>query len=431
MTKATYPDYPNACGWNAMLASRTPRASLVEECQVDYAIIGAGYTGLAVARRLAELRPDATIALVEATQVGEGASARNSGFTGTDILPRGVTLDKAEDARAQSRLFADAFDWLRGLIDTYGIECDMRQAGSIRAAITTRGEREVRKILAVAHKFNIEHQELGRDEIAARTGTHYYRYGLYFPGSWLLQPASLVRGLADSLPETIGFYENTPVEHVKKQGSTWYLKTPGGQIYAKNLILANNGFMRKFGFLKMRMATIYTYVGVSEKIPESEQAALGGDAAWGILPTHRLGTTLRRIGHDRIMVRSLYALEQELPQSQVVSELRHRFEIRWPDLHHLPFEYIWGGTTAFTMNGAPAWGKIDEGLYASGGCNGSGIIKGSMLGKHLAELICGVNDGSVVKRVMGQASFIAPEPFRSLGFHVISRIERWRAGLEI
>jgi len=431
MAKLTYPDYPNLCGWNTMLPPRSPNPSLEGGIRVDYAIIGAGYTGLAAARRLAELRASSTVALLEATEVGEGASARNSGFTGTDILPRDVTLAKAEAARAQSRLFAEAFDWLCGQIEAHGIDCDMRQVGSIRGAITARGEEQIRKVMGVARQFNIEHQPLSRADIAARTGTDYYRFGLYFPGSWLLQPAALVRGLAESLTKQIKFYENTPVIQVAKQGGEWCLSTPQGQVHAKNLILANNGFIRKFDYLKTRMATIYTYVGVSERVGESELGALGQDEAWGLLPSHRLGTTLRRIGRDRLMVRSLYALERELPQPQVVAELRRRFEQRWPDLRHIPFEYVWSGTTAFTMNGAPSWGRLDEGLYASGGCNGSGIIKGTMLGKHLAELACGLNDGAEVKRVMGQASFIAPEPFRSIGFHIISQIEKWRAGKEI
>jgi cation diffusion facilitator CzcD-associated flavoprotein CzcO len=38
--------------------------------KADIAVIGAGTCGCAVARRLAELRPDDTIVLVEATRVG-------------------------------------------------------------------------------------------------------------------------------------------------------------------------------------------------------------------------------------------------------------------------------------------------------------------------------------------------------------------------
>ena len=86
----------------------------------------------------------------------------------------------------------------------------------------------------------------------------------------------------------------------------------------------------------------------------------------------------------------------------------------------------------FAMNGAPWWGQLDEGLYASGGCNGSGIAKGTMLGRHLAELILG-REGAydAMAQSMGRASWIAPEPFRTIGFHVVSALESRKAGLEM
>ena len=67
-------------GWNRILPQRTPRKVLVGEHKFDWLVIGAGYAGLAAARQLAENRPDATVALVEAGEVGENASGRNSGF---------------------------------------------------------------------------------------------------------------------------------------------------------------------------------------------------------------------------------------------------------------------------------------------------------------------------------------------------------------
>ncbi|HWD12611.1 FAD-dependent oxidoreductase [Pseudochrobactrum sp. sp1633] len=430
MSKLTYPDYSNICGWNAMLPPRSPRPPLDGDVTVDYAVIGAGYTGLAVARRLRELRPDARIAVVEATTVGEGSSARNSGFTGTDVLPRNITVEMSEKARLQSQLFADAFAWLTDIIRNNNIQCDMQQVGAIRGAATERGEASVRSVLEVAKKLGVAHQELSRQDIADRIGTDYYRFGLYLADTWLLQPAALIRGLADALPADTELYENTPVERIEHQGD-WILSTRSGQIRAKKIALANNGFIRRFGYLNSKMTTIYTYAAVTESVPEADRVHLGRDQSWGLLPSHRLGTTLRRIGSDRLMVRSLYAHEKELGQSFVEAELRNRFERRWPDLRHVKFEYVWGGTTALTMNGAPWWGKLEDGLYASGGCNGSGITKGTMLGRHLAELMCDAGDHAMLEQVMGQASFIAPEPFRSIGFRVISAIESRKAGLEI
>lgn len=430
MSKLTYPKYTNLCGWNAMLPARTPRAALSEDITVDYAVIGAGYTGVAAARRLHELDPQARIALIEATTVGEGSSARNSGFTTPDVLPRTASLEMAEKARNQSRLFTEAFDWLTGIIRDNNIACDMQKVGSIRAAATEEGEATLRKVAEVARANNLQHTILDRAGIRERIGADYYRYGLHMHDTWLLQPAALIRGLVYALPANITLYEQSPVREMRREGSDWRLITQGGSIRCGTVVLANNGFIPRLGYLKSRMATIFTYAAVTEAVKDADIGHLGQSPAWGLLPSHRLGTTLRRIGRDRLMVRSLYAHDAEIAQATAISALRDRFQRRWPALQHVDFEYVWGGTTAFTMNGAPWWGKLEDGLYASGGCNGSGLAKGTMLGRRLADLIRGVGDAREVETIMGEASWIAPEPFRSIGFRVISALESRKAGLE-
>lgn len=430
MSKLTYPEYTDVCGWNAMLPLRISRAALASDLSVDYAVVGAGYTGLAAARRLHELDPQARIVVLEATTVGEGSSARNSGFTSAFVLPRTASMAMAQKARDQSRLFTEAFDWLTGIIRDSGIDCDMQKVGGIRAAATEAGEVSLRQVAEVAVANGIPHSILGRDDIRDRTGADYYRYGIFLHDNWLLQPAALIRGLADALPDAITLCESSPVRKLRRDGSGWVLVTDGGAVRAGTVVLANNGYIPKFGYLKSRMATIYTYAAITEAVTGDDIGHLGQSAAWGILPPHRLGTTLRRIGPDRLMVRSLYALESEVPRGKVVRLLEDRFHRRWPALKHVGLEYVWGGTTAFTMNGSPWWGRIAQGLYASGGCNGSGIAKGTMLGRRLAELIRGTGDGRDVVSIMGEANWIAPEPLRSIGFRVVSELESRKAGLE-
>lgn len=413
-----------------MLPKRVPRPPLQTDLVVDYAIIGAGYTGLAIARRLHELAPHATIAVLEASTVGEGSSARNSGFTGSEVLPRTATLAGAEKARRQTELMSETFDWLIGIISAAGIECDLQKVGSIRGAATEAGEASLRQVVEVAKANGINHSVLDRREIARRIGSEYYRFGIYLNDTYLLQPAALIRGLADALPKDIAFHENSPVRRLKKNGGNWDLVTDGGTVRARNVALANNGFIPRFGYLKLRMTTIFTYAAVTYPIAEADISHLGQSPNWGLLPSHRLGTTLRRIGRDRLMVRSLYAHDREVAANEVSAKLRDRFVRRWPALSHVGLEYVWGGTTAFTMNGAPWWGKLEDRLYASGGCNGSGIAKGTMLGRHLAELMVGIGDPARISAAMGTASLIAPEPFRSIGFQLISALESRKAGLE-
>ncbi|EKV31874.1 oxidoreductase-related protein [Caenispirillum salinarum AK4] len=93
---------PGFCGVSgrfAALGDPPPRPALVGDQEADFAVVGAGFVGVAAARRLAELCPDARIALVDAQRVGEGTSGRFSGFV--IELPHKGDLEKPDQAHKQ------------------------------------------------------------------------------------------------------------------------------------------------------------------------------------------------------------------------------------------------------------------------------------------------------------------------------------------
>src|SRR5690606_26044652 len=190
-------------------------------------------------------------------------------------------------------------------------------------------------------KNKISHTVLTREMITERIGSSYYRFGMEMEDGYLLQPAALVRGLADILPENVTLYEKTPALKLTRANG-WEIQTPEGMVRAGRIALATNGYIRRFGYLKSRMATIFTYAALTEAMSPADAAQLGAKESWGLLLPHRLGTTLRRVGKDRLLVRSLYALECEIPQSETVAQLRERFTRRWPLLSHIQFEFVWG-----------------------------------------------------------------------------------------
>ncbi|MGB5580033.1 MAG: FAD-dependent oxidoreductase, partial [Woeseia sp.] len=79
-TNSQFPDYRHTCGWNSLLPRHDFARSLHADIRCDVAIIGAGYTGIAAARRLAQLAPDCDVVLVDSATIGEGNAGRNSGF---------------------------------------------------------------------------------------------------------------------------------------------------------------------------------------------------------------------------------------------------------------------------------------------------------------------------------------------------------------
>ena len=168
------------------------------------------------------------------------------------------------------------------------------------------------------------------------------------------------------------------------------MRTRNGQFSADNVILANNAFARRLGFLRSRLVTIYTYAGVTPVL-DARAGAAGPARPVGRHPANRLGTTLRRIRGGRFMVRSAYSYEAEQPLERMA--MRASFQRRYRSsagraLAAHDFEYVWSGSTALTGNGASFVGEVRPG-YAAVGCNGAGVIKGTIHGRLLAERIAG------------------------------------------
>ena len=78
--KQAFPNYQLKSGWNALLPDRQAQLALQGKQSADIVVIGAGFTGLACARRWQELAPNARVVVIDASEIGEGNPGRNSGF---------------------------------------------------------------------------------------------------------------------------------------------------------------------------------------------------------------------------------------------------------------------------------------------------------------------------------------------------------------
>lgn len=399
--------------------------SVVED-QYDYIIIGAGFTGLACASRLAELSPDKTILIIDAAQVGEGSSGRNSGF----LLPgHGGGTDKSTKV-AQFNVYKGGLRWLKQKVDHYNISCDWSETPKIDAAATPLGIRNIKNKEAEYNDLGITYKKLDKKDILKKTGTNYYSFGLEVLGNTFIQPAELIRGLAKNLPLNVTLMDSTPVEKLEV-GILNKVITRNKTIMSPTIILANNGFAKKLGFLKDRLVTIYTYAGITPEIDMTD-GSHGSDDKWGIIPAHRLGTTLRKISNKRFMVRSEYSYEKPMSQFAADRLLKDCYQRRFPDLKSHDFEFVWGGVTALTFNTRTYFGRYpNTNVFISAGCNGSGVVKGTTHGKYLAEMVVGMDSEELrVLLSMEKPSYLPPEPMRGLGAKIAIRYQREKAGLE-
>jgi len=438
-TIASLPADDIACGWYHTSPIRIPKPSHKGTARAPWVVLGAGYTGLAAARQLGLNFPDDEIILVEAQQVGFGTSGRNAGFI--IDLPHDIgakdyigEINAARTALALNKLGQRL---LRDNVENYNIDCHLRPSGKYQSAVEKRGLAVLEAYQSGLEKLGEPCQMIESKDLPDHLGTSFYKRALFTPGTYLMQPAALVKGLADNLPPNVTLYENTPISAVH-YGEKTKLMHAGGSITATKLIIANNIFGMNFGFLEKRMLPVFLYASLTRVLTAEEQKLLGGKDFWGVIPADPYGSTVRRTHDQRILIRNCMSFNPDAQPSAVHLERfkeRHRFsfEQRFPMLPHVDFEYTWSGCLALSHNHQGFFGKLAPNIYGSLCCNGLGVTRGTVTGTLLADWLAKKNEHQplIDALLAGKGpNRLPPQPFLSLGVNATLCLGQYQAKLE-
>lgn len=438
MTKITsLPKDDATCGWYHLSPRRAVRPVHRGDTRAKWVVVGAGFTGLAAARQLALNFPDDEIVLVEGQEVGYGTSGRNAGFA--IDLPHDIGADDyigdIATAKMALKLNLAGQNILKALVAEHAIDCHLRCSGKYQAAVEDRGVAVLEAYRKGLDRLGADYEVVPGKDLPARIGTAFYKQALFTPGTVLIQPSALVKGLADSLPANVTLYENTVVTDVR-YGDKTVLTHAGGSITADRLILANNAFGTHFGFLPRAFLPIFTYGSLTRPLTESEQQRLGGQPFWGVIPADPFGTTLRRTHDNRLLVRNSFSFNADgraNPKYLARFLRRHResFARRFPTLPDVPFEYTWGGGLAMSRNHVGFFGQLAPNVFGALGCNGLGITRGTVTGTLLADWLAGKRSDLIDHLLAApMPSANPPQPLLSAGVNANLAWGQMRAGQE-
>jgi len=396
--------------------------------RVASAVLGAGFTGLAAARRLAALAPDAPVALLEAGRAGHGATGRSSGFV-VD-LAHFIARMPREHGERYHRLARSGIRELEGRMREFGIDAQWDARGWLHAAAGEDAARGLAGLEAWLDGRGEPCERLDGRGIREITGSAFYRAGLRLPGSVLVQPAALARGLAEHLPPGVSLYEESPVESVERRGGLFHLRTAGGEVVADRLLLAANGTTAALGFLKRRVLPLYTFGSFTRPLRDEEARPLGGEEEWGLLAEDPMGTTLRRTRDGRLLVRNLVHFSASLalpPARLAAARALHRqiLASRFPGVgEEIELTHTWGGVLGVTPTRDVCFGRLSPGLYAAAGYTGAGIAFGTAAGGCLAELALGQEGEGLLRDALElpRPGWLPPQPWLGLG----ARLRAWR-----
>lgn len=418
MRTRTLPNDDHGCGWITTLPPMAPARRLASEQRADCVVVGAGFTGLAAARRLAAHRPNWRIVVLEAERVGFGASGRNSGFV-VDVGHYEPQLG-VEGNRRLVRLGRAGLEQLRALVRAHAIDCAWTERGRLHGAVGDAGLRLLDEFHKGLDAMGEPYEALDAAAVTSITGTAYYRAAARTPGAAMVQPAALARGLAAALPPNVELFEESPVVGIHR-GTKFQLEAGNGAVVADRLFLAANGFTATLGFLGRRVFPLFTFASLTRALTATEQAALGGEPEWGLVPEDRMGTTVRRTRDHRILIRNTVHYTGSLQVSDAyrcaVREIHRRaFRARFPMLALVDLEYTWGGVMGMSVNGAHFCGPLDDNLFAAAGCNGVGVALGTISGTLLADRAVGADSELLSDmQALPRPAWIPPEPFLGIG----------------
>jgi len=429
--------------WNELLPPAPSPRILDSHITADWLVIGAGFAGLAAARRLTQLCSGDRIALVEAQRVGSGPAGRNSGFM--IDLPHKLTAGNYAGAAAadatQTEINRAAIDFAAGAAKEYGLGAEaFCLSGKVNGAASSRGLAANAAYVRHLESLGEPYELLDAPAMQELTGSEYYLGGVFTPGAAMIQPAMFVRGIAAGIAGQVEIYENSPVTGLSRRGGAWRAGSPSGSVTAPRVILAVNGHVESFGYFRRRLVHIHLYASMTRALTGEEVRRLGGAPRWGVTPSDPIGSTVRRIsgtGGDRIVMRNRVTydpgMETESARLSVMGESHDRsVRKRFPQLNGVEMEYRWGGRLCLSLNDVPAFGEIDEGLFAACCQNGLGTTKGTASGMLAADLAAQGNSPLVARMTtLDQPRRLPPEPVAWLGATATLKWREWRAGREI
>lgn len=361
--------------------------SLAQDISADVVIIGGGLTGISAALHLAEAgyKP----VLVEARQIGWGASGRNGG----QVLPGFATplhtltqLCGPVVARQLWEMSRQAVEQLYARIHQHEIPCDPH-LGYLHAALKPWHVRAfAQEQEALARLGAPVGRILQGDELRARLASPRYCAALEDCLAGHIHPLNYTLGLARAAQQAGALiYEQTRISRID-HGATITLQAGAHQLKAKFLIIAGGAYLNGLEpKLNGYLMPVGTYIMATE--PRADIPALipGNEA---VADMNFVLDYFRRAPDNRLLFGGRVSYSKIPPRNLGATMLRRAVAV-FPQLKGATADFAWGGFVGITRNRLPQFGRLAENMLFMQGFSGHGVALTGLAGRLAAEAVMG------------------------------------------
>lgn len=415
--------------WIAQTGDYRPNPPLNQTISADLAIIGGGFTGVSTAYHFSQRYPDKRVVLLEAKSLANGASGRNGGLMLNWLAIHG---DYGDELTARIYQTTNAgIQTIEDIIARHNLPVTYRRDGSIIAytdqhrAAAAHAEVEYHRSIGIPEEF------WNSAELAQKFPMEGVYGAVFDPNSGQINGAQLVRGLRPILLERgVEIYEGTPVLKIR-EGSTITLTTPNGEVQAKAIVIATNGYTGKLGYFRDALFPLHSHVFATPPLDQSQWGQIAGFSddldriSYGSIT--RDGHLVFGGGSNQSYAylfnnRTAYP---GTPTSAAPAFLAMEQTLQTYLPGQLPIAYRWTGTLGITLTRNTLMGVRgdDHNIYYAVGFCGHGVTLANLAGQVLTDLYA-KDDQRWRGLPFYQPSYppIPPEPFRWLGYQMFTRL---------
>jgi glycine/D-amino acid oxidase-like deaminating enzyme len=380
----------------------TPRPTLPGDLEADVVIVGAGYTGLWTAYYLKKADPACRVVVLESEYAGFGASGRNGGWCSAlfpSSLSKVAKVAGSRDAAiALQRTLNDTVDEVGKIAAAEGIDCHFSKGGTIVLARTQVQLERAREEIAEFREYGFgeeDHRLLTADEARAEVAATDVLGATYTPHCAAIQPALLVRGLADVVERMgVQIYEQSPVTSIWNGEA----HTLHGRVTAETVVRATEGYTKTISGFKRALAPVYSLMLATEPLTDAQWAEIGLSRRQTFSDGRHLLIYGQRTADGRLAFGGRGApyhygssIKPEYESHpRVHADLKRVLDAMFPTLREVGVSRTWGGALGVPRDWFASVGYDRAAKLAwAGGYVGDGVGAANLAGRTLADLIRG------------------------------------------
>lgn len=334
--------------------------------EVDFAVVGGGFSGLSAAAWLRRVAPEKSVVLLESATIGAGSSGRTGGLT------------LAETAAGDLPGLGDVLAGFASILKELEIDCDLALPG----------------VYEIGRSGGLPGSPISWSDSGTLRAVKQVSGGTVDAGKML---SGLARAAERSGAK---IFENVSVEAA--EFSDWVcLRYPAGELRARKVLFATNAMSLELNGLAERGQTKFTLAVATEPLGERQIESLGlasGRPFYTIDFPYLWGRTLPTggalFGGGLVHLENWRELAAQNIDEGEAARLIARMESRVRGLHPVlkdaRLAYRWGGPILIAEEWAPVFAQHPRtpNAVVLGAFSGHGVAQSVYLGRWAAEALC-------------------------------------------